>query len=106
MESILKHNAFQTGYLTEAGLHQFIDQALEEDIGSGDVSSLSSVPSGLIAEAELKIKEEGILAGIDLARKIFHRFDPGLEMEAFLQDGDGAEPGLIVSKYAEVPVRF
>lgn len=82
-------------YLTENALNHFIDEALREDIGSGDVSSLSSVPAGENSRAELRVKDSGILAGVELARMIFSRFDPGLEMMVFLEDGSRISPGQI-----------
>ena len=82
-------------YLTQNALNHFIDEALREDIGSGDVSSLSSVPAGQISRAELKVKDSGILAGVELAGMIFSRLDPKLEMEIFLQDGSRISPGQI-----------
>ena len=82
-------------YLTQNALNHFIDEALREDIGSGDVSSLSSVPAGQISRAELKVKDSGILAGVELAGMIFSRLDPKLEMEIFLQDSSRISPGQI-----------
>jgi nicotinate-nucleotide pyrophosphorylase (carboxylating) len=82
-------------YLSDSALNHFIEEALQEDIGSGDVSSLSSVPAGMVSKAELKIKDSGILAGVELAKRIFSCFDPGLHMEIFIQDGSRVEPGQI-----------
>jgi nicotinate-nucleotide pyrophosphorylase (carboxylating) len=85
----------QPSYLSEAAIHHFIDEALREDIGPGDVSSLSSVPVGKVSEAELRVKDKGILAGVELAAMIFRRFDPELEMEQGLRDGEKISPGQI-----------
>ena len=82
-------------YLTENALNHFISEALREDIGSGDVSSLSSVPAGQISRAELKVKDSGILAGVQLAGMIFSRLDPELEMDIILEDGSRISPGQI-----------
>jgi nicotinate-nucleotide pyrophosphorylase (carboxylating) len=82
-------------YLTQHALNHFIDEALREDIGSGDVSSLSSVPAGRISRAELKVKDSGILAGVELAGMIFSRLDPELEMNVMLKDGSRISPGQI-----------
>jgi nicotinate-nucleotide pyrophosphorylase (carboxylating) len=82
-------------YLTENALNHFISEALREDIGSGDVSSLSSVPAGQISRAELKVKDSGILAGVQLAGMIFSRLDTGLEMDIILEDGSRISPGQI-----------
>lgn len=70
-----------------------IDNALREDIGDGDHSSLSCVPSGAKGQAKLLVKEEGVIAGIELAEKIFKRYDDSLEVETFLKDGDRVKPG-------------
>lgn len=81
-------------YLKESALFHFIDEALKEDIGSGDVSSLSSVPAGLKSSAVLRVKDQGILAGVALAEMIFHRFDPELQIQNILPDGSKVEPGM------------
>ena len=82
-------------YLSESSLLHFIDEALREDIGSGDVSSISSVPERLESRAVLKIKDTGVLAGVELARMIFHRYDPGLNLEVIIQDGEEVQPGQV-----------
>jgi nicotinate-nucleotide pyrophosphorylase (carboxylating) len=74
-------------------LEEIIDLALREDIGEGDHSTLACVPADAKGRAKLIIKEKGILAGVELAVKIFERFDPSLEVELFLKDGDRVEPG-------------
>lgn len=70
-----------------------IDNALREDIGEGDHSSLSCVPKNATGQAKLLVKEEGVIAGIELAERIFNRFDPDLKIETFLKDGDQVKPG-------------
>lgn len=70
-----------------------IDNALREDIGEGDHSSLSCVPKDAKGQAKLLVKEEGVIAGIELAERIFKRFDPNLQVEVFLKDGDWVKPG-------------
>ena len=68
-------------------IDEIIDNALLEDIGDGDHSSLSCVPIDAIGHAKLIIKDNGILAGVELAERIFHRFDPSLEVTIFIKDG-------------------
>ncbi|MFA7273203.1 MAG: carboxylating nicotinate-nucleotide diphosphorylase [Crocinitomicaceae bacterium] len=68
-------------------IEEIIENALREDIGSGDYSTLSCVPEDAKGTAQLIVKDEGILAGVELAQKIFHQFDPSLKMEVFIQDG-------------------
>jgi nicotinate-nucleotide pyrophosphorylase (carboxylating) len=75
----------------EEQLYHLIDQALMEDIGNGDHSTLSSIPAGAKGRAVLKIKQEGILAGIAIAEKIFKYKDPAAVFTAFKKDGDTME---------------
>jgi len=75
-------------YLTEAAVTQFIQSALTEDIGEGDHSTLSTVPIHKEAKAKLFIKDDGMLAGVDLANKIFHQIDNHLNLTVFKNDGD------------------
>lgn len=65
----------------------FIKNAIAEDLGDGDHTSLSTIPAGTAGKAKLIIKEAGILAGIELALEIFNQVDAGLKTEVFLQDG-------------------
>lgn len=74
-------------------IDSIIDNALREDIGDGDHSSLSCVPKDAIGQAKLLVKEEGVIAGIELAERIFKRYDDSIEMEVFLKDGDRVKPG-------------
>jgi nicotinate-nucleotide pyrophosphorylase (carboxylating) len=68
-------------------IDEIIENALREDIGPGDYSTLSCVPENAKGTAKLLVKDEGILAGVELAQKIFHHFDPNLKMEVFIKDG-------------------
>lgn len=74
-------------------LQQLIKNALAEDIGDGDHSTLSSINSDAAGEAILKIKEEGILAGIAVAETIFNYMQPGIVFTAFKKDGDTMQYG-------------
>lgn len=80
-------------YLTEESIHNFIAAALAEDIGKGDYSSLASIPQNQIGRARLLIKGEGILAGVEMAERIFKAFDPRLEVSLLLADGDSVQVG-------------
>lgn len=80
-------------YLTDERINSFISTALAEDIGDGDHSSLGSIPADQISNAQLLIKSDGILAGIELAQKIFHHLDADLEIEVLKNDGDKVETG-------------
>ena len=74
-------------------LLSFIHQALKEDVGDGDHTSLSTIPAGQQGEAQLIIKDEGILAGVAVALEIFKVVDPGLKTEVLLEDGTQVKMG-------------
>lgn len=82
-------------YVTSDFLKTFIQQAIREDIGEGDHSSLSTIPEELEGRAKLRIKEEGIIAGLELAHDIFLHIDPDLRLEFFIKDGDQVKVGEI-----------
>lgn len=69
-------------------LHHLIDEALKEDVGNGDHSTLACIPKDAKGKAVLKIKEDGILAGMEAAQKIFEYKDKGSVFVAFKKDGD------------------
>ncbi|MEG0187247.1 carboxylating nicotinate-nucleotide diphosphorylase [Algoriella sp.] len=85
-------------YITHEKLQQFIRQAFLEDVGDGDHSTLASVPYEAIQEAELKVKDDGIIAGIELAKIIFDTFDPSIVVEAYKNDGDKVQFGDVAFK--------
>lgn len=80
-------------YLTEAAINAFIDAALHEDVGEGDHSSMATVGADVVGKGRLLIKDEGILAGVAMAEKIFHRLDPELHLALFKSDGEGVKKG-------------
>lgn len=80
-------------YLTESAISQFITSALIEDIGEGDHSTLGAIPTDINRKAKLLIKGDGILAGVEVATKIFHQFNPALKLEYFQQDGNEVKNG-------------
>ncbi|MEN9685329.1 MAG: carboxylating nicotinate-nucleotide diphosphorylase [Bacteroidota bacterium] len=69
-------------------LHHLIQEALAEDIGNGDHATLSSIPKDQMGKAVLKIKQDGMLAGVDIAREIFLLQEPESIFSAFKKDGD------------------
>ena len=77
-------------------LDQIIENALHEDIGDGDVTSLSIFPKTTEGSARLLVKDTGILAGVPVAEKVFHKLDPSLRLKLFKKDGDKIFPGDIV----------
>ncbi|HXA01550.1 MAG TPA: carboxylating nicotinate-nucleotide diphosphorylase [Cytophagaceae bacterium] len=80
-------------YLTESAITEFIDLAIREDVGDGDHSALASIPADAQNKARLIIKGEGIVAGIEMAEKIFKRVDAGLKMEVTIPDGVSVKYG-------------
>jgi len=72
----------------ENQLYHLVDEALKEDIGDGDHSSLSCIPAGARGKAVLKIKQDGILAGMEVAKKIFEYKEPRSVFSAYKKDGD------------------
>ncbi len=74
-------------------LRHLVDEAFKEDIGDGDHSTLSCIPAGAKGKAVLKIKEDGILAGMDVAREIFRYKENGSIFTAFKKDGDPMKSG-------------
>jgi len=74
----------------------FIDAAIAEDIGDGDHSSLACIPLNAKGKAKLIAKQNGIIAGVDIAQYIFSRIDPSVVFTQFLNDGDTISVGDIV----------
>ncbi len=72
---------------------RLIDLSFSEDIGDGDHTTLCCIPEDAMGKSKLLIKEEGILAGMRIAKEIFHRFDPTMEVEQFMEDGAHVKPG-------------
>lgn len=81
-------------------LDEIIRNALQEDIGSGDFSTLSCVPKEAIGSAQLIVKENGVLAGIDVAKRIYEIYDPSLSFEVFILDGTLIKKGDIAFRVA------
>jgi len=74
-------------------IHSIIDNALREDIGSGDYSGLSCIPANAKRKMQLKVKQDGIIAGIDLAEMIAKRFDSNIVFKKLMKDGDKIQLG-------------
>ena len=75
---------------------KLIELAFSEDIGDGDHTTLCCIPATAMGESKLLIKDEGIFAGVEIAKQIFHKFDPTLNVEVYIQDGAPVNPGDIV----------
>lgn len=70
-----------------------LDLSFAEDIGDGDHTTLSTIPADAVGRQHLLVKEEGILAGVEIARKVFSRLDPSLKMTVMIGDGAHVKPG-------------
>ena len=75
---------------------EFIDQALNEDIGDGDHTSLSTIPLDSVGKANVKVKEKGIIAGLEIAQLIFAKVDPKIELKIYTTEGKQVDVGEIV----------
>ena len=74
-------------------IEAIVKNALAEDIGDGDHTSLATIPDTAQGEAKLLVKDDGILAGVELAEYIFNYFDPNLQIEVFIKDGTEVKKG-------------
>jgi nicotinate-nucleotide pyrophosphorylase (carboxylating) len=83
-------------YTEPSYVQAFIQSALREDVGDGDHTSLSTVPADAIGTAELKVKDRGVLAGVELSLAIFKEVDLHLQVHVFIHDGTWIEPGQVV----------
>jgi len=74
-------------------IENLLNNAFAEDIDDGDHSTLSCIPASATGKAQLIIKEKGVLAGVNIAKRVFHKFDPEIKMDVFIQDGAEVNPG-------------
>ena len=72
---------------------KLLDLAFAEDIGDGDHTTLCCIPDDAMGKSHLLVKEEGILAGVEMARKVFNKFDPTMQMDVMIHDGAHVKPG-------------
>jgi nicotinate-nucleotide pyrophosphorylase (carboxylating) len=79
-------------------IEEIIDRALAEDVGKGDVTTEALIPGDRQGTGFIVAKKEGILAGTNIAKQVFHQVDPELKVEALLEDGARVEPGSKVAK--------
>ncbi|OFZ01132.1 MAG: nicotinate-nucleotide diphosphorylase (carboxylating) [Bacteroidetes bacterium RIFCSPLOWO2_12_FULL_31_6] len=77
-------------------IDELIELAIKEDIGDGDHTSLACIPKNATGKAQLLVKENGIIAGVDLASKIVKKIDPKLSFKKLKKDGDAVHVGAIV----------
>ena len=72
---------------------KLLELAFAEDIGDGDHTTLCCIPDDAMGKSHLLVKEEGILAGVEMARKVFNKFDPTMQMDVMIHDGAHVKPG-------------
>ena len=72
---------------------RLIDLSFAEDIGDGDHTTLCCIPEDAMGKSKLLIKEDGILAGVEIAKEVFHRFDPTMQVEVLMGDGTKVKRG-------------
>lgn len=75
-----------------------IRRALEEDIGAGDVTTLCTIPAEARSSGCFLLKEGGVIAGLEVAREVYARLDPGIELEVLFPDGSGLEAGTVFAR--------
>lgn len=83
----------ELAYLDPKRIKSFIQSALKEDVGDGDHSSLAAIPADRMRKAQLMIKDEGMLAGIEMAKHIFHEVNPEITIDFIKTDGDRVVKG-------------
>ena len=83
--------------LPEEEINGIITRALAEDLCPDDITSEILIPPNLEGKATVLIKESGIVAGIDIARKVFLKIDPSLQFNALIEDGTGVKPGDMIA---------
>tara|TARA_B100000497_G_C7695265_1_gene424372 strand:+ start:3786 stop:4646 length:861 start_codon:yes stop_codon:yes gene_type:complete len=74
-------------------INLIIANAIREDVGTGDHSSLACIPSDAVGKAKLLIKENGVISGVEFAKRVFNYVDPGLKMEILIEDGNLVKSG-------------
>jgi nicotinate-nucleotide pyrophosphorylase (carboxylating) len=77
-------------------LNKLITNALQEDIREGDHTSLACIPKSAIGKAKLLVKENGVIAGVEVAKFIFLKVDPSIKITVFIKDGDSIKVGDII----------
>jgi nicotinate-nucleotide pyrophosphorylase (carboxylating) len=89
----MSKTGYQPGTPDKELIIKFVREALHEDVGPGDHTSLSTIPAAAVQTAKLLVKDDGVLAGVELAAFIFHAVDPALSMQVTLHDGDLVKKG-------------
>ena len=82
--------------LNQAQIEEIVDRALAEDLGWGDATTEALIPHDWRGQACLVVKADGILAGVEVAKEVFHRVDPEIEVKVLIRDGNKVKPGDII----------
>lgn len=77
-------------------IDELLNLSFKEDIGDGDHTTLSTIPSEAYGKSKLLIKEPGIVSGVEIAQKVLNKIDPKVKVEVYIQDGEEVKPGDIV----------
>jgi nicotinate-nucleotide pyrophosphorylase (carboxylating) len=80
------------------GWEAIVDLALAEDIGTGDITTLATVPAEATATAEMRLKDDGVISGLAVAEFVFRRYDNAVAFEPLKRDGDRAEFGTVIAR--------
>ncbi|MFK7810040.1 MAG: carboxylating nicotinate-nucleotide diphosphorylase [Saprospiraceae bacterium] len=83
----------ETEYISAEQISTFIKDALHEDVRDGDHTSLACIPENQISKAKLLIKDDGVIAGVELAKAVFKHCDPNSEINVFIEDGTAVSYG-------------
>ena len=83
--------------MIERSLNQIIKDALAEDIGNGDITTLATIDSKVFAHGEFLVKQDGVIAGFEILKKIIEIFDPSLQLTVFAKDGDKVSSKTVVA---------
>ncbi len=89
-QRMISHEQFQNE------LHRIIENAIREDVGPGDYSSLACIPTSATGSARLLVKDQGIIAGVEFAKMIFNYVDPNLQVKTLIEDGASVKFGDVV----------
>ncbi len=81
-----------------ASVESLIDRALEEDIGTGDITTLTTISEDAVGHGRYIAKEDGVLCGVDLARRIYAKLDKGIAFTAYKKDGDTVVRGDVIAE--------
>jgi nicotinate-nucleotide pyrophosphorylase (carboxylating) len=79
-------------------LKDLIENALSEDIGPGDITTEATIPEDSISTAEMRAKQELVLAGLDVSREVFHHLDPAIQFTPLVKDGEGIKAGTVLAR--------